>query len=120
MIHYSLPNISPDAQADRAKEGFSAVDIELPTEAANAAEISLTGRYPESGFALNKKSEMIVRILEGSATFQCEGEEVRLPEGSTVLVQTDRPYCWIPQDYVKLYVISTPPWTPDQHENVSG
>ena len=114
MIHHSLPN----QDSDRERQGFSATDISLPTTAANVAEISLTSRYPESGFALNKQSEMIVRILDGSTIFHCEGEEVLLPQGTTVLVQTNKRYCWIPQGSVRLYVVSTPPWTSEQHESL--
>lgn len=114
MIYYSHPN----KDTDRERKGFSAIDISLPTEAMNVAEIILTGRYPETGFALNRESEMIVRILKGSVTFRCEGEEVELPEGSTVLVQTGRKYCWIPQESVTLYAVSSPPWTPEQHQSI--
>jgi mannose-6-phosphate isomerase-like protein (cupin superfamily) len=116
MIYYSLPK----QNTDREREGFSAIDITLPTTAANVSEINLTRRYPETGFALNRQSEMFVRIIEGSTIFHCEGEKILLPSGSTVLVQTNKPYCWIPQGTVRLYVVSTPPWTPDQHESVAG
>ncbi len=121
MIHYSLPNKDgSNKDNNRERKGFSAIDISLPTTAANVAEISLTGRYPEAGFALNKQSEMIVRILEGSTVFQCEDEEVFLPTGSTILVETNKAYCWIPEEFVKLYVVSTPPWTPEQHQNITA
>lgn len=115
MIHYSPPN----KDEDRNREGFSAIDISLPTNAMNVAEITLTSRYPEMGFALNQQSEMFVRILKGCTTFHCEGEEVELPEGSTVLVQTGKKYCWIPRESVTLYVVSSPPWTQEQHRSVS-
>jgi mannose-6-phosphate isomerase-like protein (cupin superfamily) len=114
MIHYSLPS----KDSDRNRQDFSAVDLPLPSAAMNAAEITLTGRYPETGFALNKKSEMIVRILEGSTIFHSEGEEIELPEGATVLVQTGKKYCWIPKGSVTLYAVSSPPWTPEQHESL--
>lgn len=114
MIHYELPSESPN----RERSGFSAVDIMLPTSAVNAAEISLTSRYPERGYSLNTKSEMIVRVLEGDVEFESEGESVALPAGSTVLVQRGRPYCWKPKNFVKLFVFSTPPWTPEQYKNI--
>lgn len=114
MIYHSLPN----QDNDRERQGFSVVDISLPTATANVAEISLTSRYPESGFVLNKQSEMIVRILDGSTIFHYDNEEVLLPQGSTVLVQTNKAYCWIPQGTVRLYVVSTPPWTPEQQESI--
>lgn len=114
MLHYSLPN--EDASRDSA--GFSAVDISLPSEAANVAEITLTSRYPETGLTLNTESEMIVRVLEGETVFSCDREEISLPAGSTILVQTNRPYCWIPRGSVRLYVVSTPPWTAQQQRSI--
>ena len=74
MINYSLPS----QDTDRERQGFSAIDITLPLVAANVAEINLTSRYPATGFALNKQSEMIVRVLGGSTIFHCENEEVFL------------------------------------------
>ena len=61
---------------------------------------------------------MTVRVLDGNVTFECDGEQVALPAGSTVLVQTNRPYRWHPHEFVRLLVFSSPAWTPEQHENV--
>ena len=114
MLHYALPGHDPD----RTREGFSAIDIDLPTDKANVADIRLSHRYPASGCALNTISEMIVLVREGEVVFHCEDEEIRLPEGSTILVETNRPYFWEPQPSVRLHVVSTPPWTPEQHRSV--
>src|SRR4051812_30679495 len=116
MISYSLP----DQRGYRKEQGFSAIEISLPTAALNVAEILLTSRYPATDLALNTKSEMVVRILEGETDFTCEGETVRLPKGSTVLVQANRPYYWQPNGSVTLYVVSSPPWTSDQHRTISS
>src|SRR5262245_50846376 len=77
VIYYS-----PATQdLNRERPGFSAKDISFPTDAMNVAEVTLTARYPEKGFALNQRSEMVVRIVKGDTTFHCEGEEVELHEG---------------------------------------
>ena len=110
MLYYSLPHQS-DA---RSKSGFSAVDIPLPVEGFNVAEITLTGPYPEKGHAMNTVSDMAIRILAGETLFECEGERVTLPTGSTVLVQANKRYRWIPADSVTLYVVSSSPWSPEQ------
>lgn len=114
MLHY----VPPTKAVDRERPGFSAIDIGLPSSAANLAEICLTGRYPETGFAMNTQSEMFVRVLEGQVTLSCEGYEATMKAGSTVLVETNRPYFWMPDGFVRLLVFSTPPWTPEQHRNV--
>lgn len=111
MLSYVLPS----ALADRERPGFSAIDLPLATNASNASDITLTSRYPETGLTLNASSEMIVRILEGGATvFHSEGEEIELSAGATILVPANRPYYWRPKGMVRLYVVSTPPWTKEQ------
>lgn len=107
MIHYSLP------LKQRSVTGFTVRDIEIPTSTANVVEVTMTERYPKEGFAVNTESEMIVLILEGSVTIPGESKKLRLPEGSTVFVPKNTPYYWDPI-FVKLYIVSTPPWTPQQ------
>ena len=114
MIHYVLPK----DKADREKPGFAAVDIPLPTRAFDMAEIRLTGRYPESGLVLNEQCDMVVRVLTGSVTFHREGEGILLSEGATVFVDKGRSYHWKPHVRVQLLVVSTPPWTPEQHKRI--
>ena len=98
--------------------GFLAVDFNLPMEESNVAEIHLSKRYPNEGFALNTKSKMIVRVLEGGVAFICEGESVFLPKGSVVLVEANKQYAWEPKSEVLLYIVSIPPWTLEQAELV--
>lgn len=114
MIHVHIPN-NDNAKGDSS---FSAIDFDFPSTGMNVSEITLNSRYPETGFALNKKSEMIVRVLEGSVLFCCEVEEVELSVGATVLVETNKKYFWEPRDSVTLYIVSNPPWTKEQAENV--
>jgi mannose-6-phosphate isomerase-like protein (cupin superfamily) len=114
MIHYSLPGQT----ADRERSGFSAIEFKFPTPNMNAAEITLTTRYPETGLSINRKSDMIVRILKGSVTFSSEGETIDLPEGATILVPTEKKYFWLPHGSVTLFTVSSPPWTQEQNEYV--
>lgn len=103
---------------DDKDSGFSAVDIELPIKELNVAEITLTKRYPSQGFAKNTKSTMVVKVLEGEVLFVGEDENILLPKGSVLLVETNKKYAWEPQSSVVLYIVSTPPWTPEQAETI--
>lgn len=116
MIHVHIPN--NDNTKKKGGISFSAIDFDFPSTGMNVSEITLNSRYPETGFALNKKSEMIVRVLEGSVLFHCEGEEVEISACATVLVETNKKYFWEPRDSVTLYIVSNPPWTKEQAENV--
>ncbi len=118
MIHYHIPNVD-GVGVEGKNAGFLAVDFTLPIEESNVAEIHLSERYPTIGFARNTKSKMIVRVLEGGVVFACEGETVFLPKGAVVLVETNKPYAWEPKSEVTLYIVSIPPWTPEQAELIA-
>jgi mannose-6-phosphate isomerase-like protein (cupin superfamily) len=115
MIKCSLPGTLPT----RVSPSFSSIDMLFPSSYMNVAEITLSARYPESGYAINRQSEMVVRILQGAVRFSCEGETVEFPTGSTVFVATNKKYYWDPLGSVVLYVVSSPPWTAEQAERVS-
>lgn len=106
---------NPDGM--RTKNGFRAKDFTLDSTLANLAEIELTQRYPETGFALNTQSEMIVYISEGKVLF-AQGEKKIFTKGSAVRVKPNEKYFWLPLKKVRMIVFSTPPWTPEQHKNV--
>ena len=86
-------------------------DFSIETNSSNISEIVLTERYPEQGFVLNTKSEMVVYILNGKAYYN---QETILETGSVILVKTNEKYYWQPIEKVTLLIFSTPPWTPEQ------
>ena len=101
----------------RTKPNFFAVDFPLQTRRANLAEITLKGRYPEKGFALNTRSEMIVYVVKGRVSFT-QGKKKVLKKGYAVLVKTNQKYFWKPDGKVTIAVFSSPPWNPEQHKLV--
>lgn len=101
----------------RLKNGFHAIDFPLGSKSANLAEITLTKRYPQTGFALNKKSEMQVYILKGKVAFN-NGKQTILRKGKAVRVKSNTQYFWQPLEHVTMLVYCTPPWTPKQHRHI--
>ncbi len=51
--------------SSRIKNGVRAKDFPIDSTRSNISKIELTTRYPETGYALNTKSEMVVYVLEG-------------------------------------------------------
>jgi hypothetical protein len=86
-------------------------DFPIDTNSSNISEIVLTKRYPEQGFALNTKSEMVVYVLNGKVHYN---QEAILETGSIILVKINEKYYWQPIGKVTLLIFSTPPWTPEQ------
>jgi mannose-6-phosphate isomerase-like protein (cupin superfamily) len=91
-------------------------DYPLETANANLAEITLIGRYPENGYALNTVSEMMVYVLQGEVVLYLEDSETLLREKDAVLVDKNKKYFWQPNPAVTLLIFSTPPWTKEQQE----
>ena len=67
--------------------------------AANApldlAEIEISGRYPERGWARNLESHEMVRVLRGAGSLTLrDGEVIALAEGDTVHVPAGDWFAW--------------------------
>ncbi len=101
----------------RIRNGFRAIDFSLGSKRGNLAEITLTTRYPATGFALNKKSEMLVYVAKGKVAFN-NGKQSILRKGHAIRVSPKKEYYWEPLNRVTLIVYSTPPWNPKQHKHI--
>ncbi len=86
-------------------------DFPIDTNSSNISEIVLTERYPEQGFSINTKSEMVVYVLNGKVHYN---QETILETGSVILVKINEKYYWQPIEKVTLLIFSTPPWTLEQ------
>jgi hypothetical protein len=58
------------------------------------AEITITGRYPEKGFAKNQVSHELVYILEGAGNLTLNGKEQDLKVGDVISVPPNQPFAW--------------------------
>lgn len=90
------------------------MNFPLKTKKSNLAEIELISRYPQKGYVLNTKAEMIIYILKGKTLLNLNGEDLNLNKGSVVLIKTTQKYYWKPRPSVTLLIFSTPPWTSRQ------
>lgn len=86
----------------------------LDTNDSNLAKINLRTRYPENGYAMNTKSEMVVYILTGKVFLNKNNQDIVLMGGDAVLVKTNEKYFWRPDPEVLIAIFSTPPWSSDQ------
>lgn len=119
MITYSEPSFDRELKSDDSIQSF---EYNFPTPELNIAEICIRKRYPESGFAKNNKSKMIVKVLSGEVVLSwIESEcvrEIRAVKNSVVYIEAGTLYYWNPEPEVTLYIVSNPPWNKDQAENI--
>lgn len=93
-------------------------DFPIDSSKSNISKIVLDDRYPESGYALNTESEMIVYIIDGSTELTQGSTTALHTQNDIVLVKSNVAYFWQPKGEVILLIVSTPPWTPEQQKIV--
>lgn len=81
----------------------------------NDAYITLTGRYPDSGYAVNDVSTALISIESGEGEITIKNlTPTPLNSGDRVIIKPGEPYFFSPLGHLALRYIATPAWTPDQ------
>lgn len=83
----------------------------------DGADIEINGRYPEINFALNEKSDMVIRVLSGIGKLATKRAEVTLNAGDVAFVEHGEAYYFEGKDLL-LFMACTPAWSPEQHSEV--
>ena len=86
-------------------------------ETIDGADIEIKGRYPEANFALNKKSDLVVRVLSGTGRLAVRNKEMLLNIGDVAFVGKDEPYFFEGHD-LKMFMVCTPAWNVGQYSEV--
>lgn len=79
------------------------------------AEIEISGRYPERGWALNHEAHEMVRVLRGVGMLALRSNaELMLGEGDVVHVPAGQQFAW--SGDMTILMACSPPFTPEQYE----
>ena len=111
LIHKSEAKAHQNGQVCRVYE----YDFPKENDVNNAVAI-LDGRYPERGYAINRKCKELIYIIEGAGVVVIGGQLQVLGEGDTGLVVMGEEYYLVGK--MKLLITSVPAWRPDQAENI--
>ena len=76
---------------------------------------TITGRFPDKGYAMNEVSKELIYVIEGKCTIYIENEIVNLAVGDSILINPKELYYW-ETDYCKVSMACTPAWSPSQHK----
>lgn len=82
----------------------------------DAAVASINGRYPETGFALNRESSMVIRVIRGMGDIATKDSTENLRAGDVVFIDADTPYRY--EGHFEVMIVSTPPWSAGQYEYI--
>jgi hypothetical protein len=82
----------------------------------DAAIATISGRYPETGFVLNRESDMIIRVTLGIGSIATRDSSEQVGVGDVLFIDKQTPYFY--EGDFEVLMISSPAWSPDQYEHV--
>jgi len=80
----------------------------------NGAVISLSGRYPDKGWAINEICKEMGYIVSGSGKLVVEGKEYELSAGDLVLINPGEKFYW--EGNMEIFMPCTPAWDSGQYK----
>lgn len=108
----------PKSAALQFNNGVHCSVYEYATEhpGINIGVAEIRGRYPDSGWAMNKECTEMGYVLEGSGKLVTGEQTAILAMGDVVLIPNGEKYYW--EGHMKLLLPATPAWYPEQHVRV--
>lgn len=87
----------------------------------NDAEITITGRYPATGFTANTVSTALISVESGSGTITKKGSEAQpLAIGDRLAIKPGEPYFFHTIGELAIRYVAMPAWTPEQTEAIEA
>lgn len=105
-------------QARLHKNSRTCVALEYPFDDKdiNAAIITITGRYPEEGYVVNKVCKEAVYIIVGTGILATENTQHQLAAGDMAMLPPGEKYYF--EGNLQIVMPCHPAWYPEQHEEV--
>ena len=79
----------------------------------NIAFVEIDGRYPDKGYAINKKVKELVFVLDGSGLITIEKDVYKLEKGDVVLILPNTKFFW--NGKLKVLASCAPAWSMEQY-----
>jgi quercetin dioxygenase-like cupin family protein len=95
----------------------SATEYPMHDPSLNIAIVSLSGRYPTSGHAVNTVCKEFVYVIDGAGSVIVNGIVNKIAKGDMVLIEPNEPFYW--DGHMTLIVPCTPAWYPEQYKTES-
>lgn len=97
-------------------ESVDVTEFNFPKDSSiNDAEISIQGRYPLAGYAVNDTSVALVSIESGSGYVTIKGSKPQeLTAGDRLLIKPGEPYAFNSLGELVIRYIAVPAWLPSQ------
>lgn len=73
---------------------------------------TITGRYPQKGYAQNLKCKEICYILEGNGFIHKKDEDIKFKQGDVILIDKEEIYFW--EGDCQIIMVCSPSWYKEQ------
>ena len=81
----------------------------------NGTVAEISGRYPRSGWGMNKISDELVYVISGNGTLEMPNKKEVLSEGDVAFIPKGQQIAWNGKN-LKVFIPCIPAWTNEQHE----
>jgi len=98
-------------------ETCTALEYSLGDKDINGAVITLSGRYPESGYVVNEVCKELVFVVRGQGKLTVEGKQFELFDGDQALILPGEKYFF--EGDLEMFMPCIPAWYPEQHKEVT-
>lgn len=108
-----IPKEQAKEYTNRNCYGF---EYDLGSKEIDGAIVNVSGKFPESGMAVNEECKEMAYIVEGDGQITIEGEQFDIKSDDLIVIDKGEKYFW--EGNFKLFVYCTPAWFPQQHKQV--
>lgn len=91
-------------------------EIPIDSHALNMALGEINGRYPETGYAVNRKVSELVYIQSGSGSLTVGSKTISFSKGDSLLIEPNEYFYW--QGSFSTVIACSPAFTVEQHEYI--
>lgn len=98
------------------ESGVTLFDYAMQDAALCGAVALIRGRYPETGFVVNRKVKEMVYVLAGRGNVETAAGPLVLAQGDVVLLDKDEAFAW--GGDMDLFIVTTPRFDVDQYERL--
>lgn len=82
----------------------------------DCATAIITGRYPDTGYFMNKECKELIYYIEGNGTLNKENEIIEFKKGDAILIDKKEKYYW--DAHCTIIIPYPPAWYKEQHKLV--
>lgn len=104
-----------DAEAGKNSEVCKTLEYSFGDKEIDLGVATITGRFPNSGYAYNEISRKLIYVIEGSGTLTFKDTKVEYSKGDAILIEPNDRY-YFDSEYSVISMSCTPAWDPLQHK----